>query len=263
MRPFTPIHTYAIEKEESCETTQPYYHLLYFEKGNGVHTLNGIPQSCKVGSFVTIRPTDTSCLKAHASSRIIQLSLTTSHAAYYSQLLDLLTQKRTFYLDDIPLMIWVNLVESMRLYHLDNSEPTSPLYNTLTQAMMQLLDHEIDKLVTSAIYAIPPLDEVLRYVERHIEEPAQLQVAQLARYFRCSGAAFSEWFRRNKGVGYKEYVDKFRVKRLKRWLNNPDITVKEIAQKLGFTDEFHLSHFFKKQTSFTPSSYREQRKGGS
>lgn len=263
MRPFTPIHTYTIEKEECCTTTQPYYHLLYFEKGKGVHTLNGVTQNYRAGTLIAISPTDTSLLTATVSSRITKLSLTAIQANHYAALLALLCQKRTFYLDDIPLMIWVNLVESMRLYQLDNSEPISPLYNTLTQAMMQLLDHEIDQLVARATYAIPPLDEVLRYVEHHIEEPIQLQVAQLARYFRCSAAAFSEWFKRNKGIGYKEYVDKLRVKRLKRWLNNPDITVKEIALKMGFTDEFHLSHFFKKQTSFTPSSYREQRKGGS
>ncbi len=37
-----------------------------------------------------------------------------------------------------------------------------------------------------------------------------------------------------------------------------DLSVKEVAYKLGFNDPFYFSNFFKKQTKLSPKSYKEQ-----
>ncbi len=257
---YTPIHTYTLEAMACCVTTQPYYHLLYVEKGVGTHTLNDVGQRYRAGDFVVLLPTDHSQLDARSDSRITQLSLSPAMATRYAATFSLLSQKRAFRLDeDISSMIWVNLVESMRLYRLENDDSTHPLYAALSEAMMQLLASQAPQSIAKASYVMPPLDTLLHYVAYYVEHPPMLQTAQVAQHFRCSPTAFGDWFRRNKEMGYKEYVDSLRVKRLKRWLNNPHITTKEIAKQMGFTDEFHLSRFFKKQTSITPTHYRRQR----
>ncbi len=43
----------------------------------------------------------------------------------------------------------------------------------------------------------------------------------------------------------------------KAMLQHSSIPVKEIAYKLGFSDTAHFSNHFKKNSGFTPSSYRE------
>lgn len=42
-------------------------------------------------------------------------------------------------------------------------------------------------------------------------------------------------------------------------LQNPDLTVKEIASRLGFLEAPHFSNHFKKHTSLSPVEYRKQR----
>lgn len=44
----------------------------------------------------------------------------------------------------------------------------------------------------------------------------------------------------------------------KRLLTYGDLSIKEVAYQLGFNDPFYFSNFFKKQTSFSPKSYKEQ-----
>jgi AraC family transcriptional activator of pobA len=44
----------------------------------------------------------------------------------------------------------------------------------------------------------------------------------------------------------------------KRLLTYGDLSVKEVAYKLGFNDPFYFSNFFKKQTKLSPSLYKEK-----
>jgi len=44
----------------------------------------------------------------------------------------------------------------------------------------------------------------------------------------------------------------------KRLLAYQDLSVKEVAYKLGFNDPFYFSNFFKKHTSLSPKSYQEK-----
>ncbi len=43
-------------------------------------------------------------------------------------------------------------------------------------------------------------------------------------------------------------------------LNQTELTIKDIASRLGFVDSSHFNHFFKKHTSDTPASYRKLQK---
>ncbi len=45
----------------------------------------------------------------------------------------------------------------------------------------------------------------------------------------------------------------------KRLLLHTDLSVKEIAYRMGFEEPLHFSGFFKKQTGISPSDYREQK----
>jgi AraC-like DNA-binding protein len=45
----------------------------------------------------------------------------------------------------------------------------------------------------------------------------------------------------------------------KRYLQYTDLSIKEIAFALGYSDLFHLSKTFKRLTGVAPQSFREQR----
>jgi AraC-like DNA-binding protein len=50
-----------------------------------------------------------------------------------------------------------------------------------------------------------------------------------------------------------------RVRRAESLLRNTPMTLKEIAERLGYSSPFHLSKEFKKQTGIAPDAWRRKR----
>jgi len=43
-------------------------------------------------------------------------------------------------------------------------------------------------------------------------------------------------------------------------LSQTELSIKEIAFKLGFREPSHFNHFFKKQTNLTPALFRKEKR---
>lgn len=66
-------------------------------------------------------------------------------------------------------------------------------------------------------------------------------------------------FREKYGVTpYKYYTDK-KMRTAKLYLRNTDLTVEEIARRLGFTDAHYFSAYFKSANGISPLGYRKNR----
>lgn len=61
------------------------------------------------------------------------------------------------------------------------------------------------------------------------------------------------------GKPTKQLIDERLVLEAKRYLHYTNLSLKEIAGALGYSDPFHLSKTFKRLTGVTPQVYREQR----
>lgn len=64
--------------------------------------------------------------------------------------------------------------------------------------------------------------------------------------------------RRYAGKGAKEVINLQLVSEAKRFLQFSTSPIKEIASRLNFSNSYQFSHFFKKNTSFPPETYRKQ-----
>ncbi|MDR1089668.1 MAG: helix-turn-helix domain-containing protein [Prevotella sp.] len=62
------------------------------------------------------------------------------------------------------------------------------------------------------------------------------------------------------GESPKELIDKRLVLEIKVMLQNPDLSIQEIADNLNFPDQSYLSRYFKLHTGTSPSMYRHQLK---
>jgi AraC-like DNA-binding protein len=60
------------------------------------------------------------------------------------------------------------------------------------------------------------------------------------------------------GTRYTEVLDHARFHAASRMLDNPAMTVTEIAQQLGYSDVAHFIRFFRRIAGVTPAAYREQ-----
>jgi AraC family transcriptional regulator, arabinose operon regulatory protein len=97
----------------------------------------------------------------------------------------------------------------------------------------------------------------IEFMSEHLDEP--IKVSQLAAAANLSPAHFAVVFREQTGSAPREYLHLLRMHRARQWLTLTRMSLKEIASKLGYQDQFHFSRKFKGFTGVPPSHFRDRR----
>ncbi len=85
---------------------------------------------------------------------------------------------------------------------------------------------------------------------------AHLMMNDLAAAQGLSAASFSRLFRRNFGCSPKLFFSRRLNQKACQMLLGTDLSSKQIAYKLNFSDEYYFSRFFKKMNGKSPAIYR-------
>jgi len=59
------------------------------------------------------------------------------------------------------------------------------------------------------------------------------------------------------GVTFSEYVSQYRLKIAKQWLEETDMTIAEIAERLKYNNAQNFIRYFKNLEGITPGRYRK------
>lgn len=81
-------------------------------------------------------------------------------------------------------------------------------------------------------------------------------IAEAARACHVSPEYFSRLFRKHTGTTAERYLKKLRLNQAVRLLQQSGFSVKEIALRVGFKDQFHFSKAFKSAHGVSPSAFR-------
>lgn len=84
-----------------------------------------------------------------------------------------------------------------------------------------------------------------------------LNVSMLADRFEVSASYLSRLFRKKINMSVLDYIHKVRIEKAKQLVKKQYISVKEIAEKVGFGDSRALIRVFKKHEGVTPGIYKE------
>jgi AraC family transcriptional regulator len=142
----------------------------------------------------------------------------------------------------------------------------NPLKNQLYIESLQhlvavhLLRHHCatEVLETPAIGKLSPLKlhQVIDYIQVHLERNMELK--EFAELTQLSVHHFGKLFKQSMGVPLHQYVLKCRIKRAKELLVDPQLSIVEIAQRVGFCDQSHFTNVFRRHTNLTPRQYRNR-----
>ncbi|MBQ9965382.1 MAG: helix-turn-helix transcriptional regulator [Clostridia bacterium] len=95
-------------------------------------------------------------------------------------------------------------------------------------------------------------------IDRHIEKFSSNE--ELAEFLKCSVSTFTKNFKKKYGITPIEYQKQKKIESAKQLLIDGKLSVKEIANHLGFCDAAYFSAYFKKYTGLTPKEYKKGEK---
>ena len=104
--------------------------------------------------------------------------------------------------------------------------------------------------------------EAVRKTLRHIREHLSLQISvkELAAQVYLSEAGLSRIFLKELGKTPGQYIDEMLCFEAQRQLVLTDRSIRTIAERLGFCDQFYFSRRFRQWLGKTPSQYRKEEK---
>jgi ABC-type Fe3+-hydroxamate transport system, periplasmic component len=97
------------------------------------------------------------------------------------------------------------------------------------------------------------LAKIREYMDRHYNEP--LSIRQLAQMANVSPKYFVDLFKKTYGQSAMDYLTDLRINRAKRYLAETEERLRDIALKVGYSDEFYFSRKFKKEVGVSPSDF--------
>lgn len=88
---------------------------------------------------------------------------------------------------------------------------------------------------------------------------AGITMEQLTEYFGLSRNTLSEYFNRTLHISFRDWITGLRIADAKRMMiDDPSITMDEVAQRVGFSGKSYFSTVFKRCEKVTPSEWRKK-----
>ena len=103
-----------------------------------------------------------------------------------------------------------------------------------------------------------PEDRMAR-IERFVSDNLGLDLspADVAGHVNVSERQLDRIVMRHKGYSTKKFITRLKLKRAKALLEETDLTLKAIAEELGFSSEYYFSSVFRKHEGFPPGEFRK------
>ena len=102
------------------------------------------------------------------------------------------------------------------------------------------------------------IDTAFAYIQNHYHESIRLE--DIASRCYLTEAHFCRLFKQLTGETPIYYINKFRINKAVSYLADSQLTIKEIAEKVGFYDEAYFCRCFRKYKGVPPSRYMAHQK---
>lgn len=96
---------------------------------------------------------------------------------------------------------------------------------------------------------------ILRYLTEHCDTVTLMELSQ---FFNYSERQMARILKEYTGRNFTDLVQNIKMSRACELLRNPQISIQEIIDTVGYSNSSHFYRLFKKQYQITPTEYRKQ-----
>lgn len=99
------------------------------------------------------------------------------------------------------------------------------------------------------------IDKAIAFIQKNYHRDLSLE--EVAQHVYLSPCYFSRLFKQLKGENFIDYLTRIRIEAAKDLLLHTDLSVTEIAARVGYRDSRYFGQVFKKQEGHTPTVFRK------
>lgn len=158
--------------------------------------------------------------------------------------------------DNTSKLILKRIIENILDYNVTGDVSSSPLIFYQLFSIFGLINELTAKMNIRIDNGLPDKEDIITYLHQHIYNPDKIRIKNLASLFNISEKYFSSYFKRNFEISLRDYINEYRLALIEKRIESGKNTIKQIAYEFGFTDESHLSHYFKNKKHKTLGSYK-------
>jgi AraC-like DNA-binding protein len=125
---------------------------------------------------------------------------------------------------------------------------TKTLFQQLLIAIFQNIRKQNQNYSTSL-----KVEKIIKYMHHNINN--RVTLTELSEMVQLSSTYLSRAFKETTGYSVIEFFNKIKIDKAKELIIEGNKRVKDVAQALGFTDEFYFSRIFKRMEGISPSEY--------
>jgi AraC family L-rhamnose operon regulatory protein RhaS len=255
-----------------------YFELLYILEGTGTHTINDNHYQYQQGNLYLLTPEDTHTFEIISATRCCIIDFTKglfskkhrkqTDRAEISEFF--VSMEFIFHnhqnmeghigmnvqeaaLTDNLLMQLVREKEQSRIYSgIIMQNIVFLLLNLISRRIQENIIGELKNAGTKNV-----IHELTTYIQQHIYQKELLKLENLARQFHKTPDHLNRYFKKQTGLTLKTYISRYKLNLVETRLRYSDLTISEIADEMGFTDESHLNKVFKGVFGKTVKTYRK------
>lgn len=103
------------------------------------------------------------------------------------------------------------------------------------------------------------IQKITAYCNNNFSDPT-LSIKTLSSILFLNHDYVASLIKKHFGMTFKEYLTSLRIEKCYALLTDTNQSIKEIAFKVGYVDQYYFSKCFKKYNSISPSAYRKKNK---
>ncbi|MGZ2371548.1 AraC family transcriptional regulator [Ancylomarina sp. YFZ004] len=265
------IHIEELASWEKRPHKHNFFEIVYVEKGAGLQCINQHKFKYQEGNIFLLPPLDCHSFTIAEPSKFYFIRFTdhyffkdddlTNYKAWFDRIAYILANYNKVPGDIIASererQFIINNIKSIYQEHLAADSYSESIISGAIASILNILARSIEKKYVEQANEIDNrFGEILRYINTHIINNEKLRVPVLADKFGISKTYFSEYFKKQAGFSLADYIIKSKLRIVETKVLHTDLSLKEIAYQLNFTDSSHLAKSFKKAYGMTVKEFR-------
>lgn len=133
------------------------------------------------------------------------------------------------------------------------------LNSAIEKAILRIAPNTVFSEAEPEQDAVPP-EEVVKIIKEYIDKNynTNIKISMFTSRYFFSKEYLSKLFKSKYGCGIYTYVQEVRMQRARALLENPDIKIQSISERLGYADNNYFSKAFKNYYGMSPSQWRKE-----